>query len=159
MWVVALDPLRKSSKHRYMVTHQVDSNLPLTTKQKWRFCTWASYRNFVLMSTGGLNQRDVSPCSLDLSQNQNGVSSHFLEPRLQLKKFLLNWFPVRCLHPLPHTLDFAAPAEQHLSHHVHHLAGVAQLGPVTGAIRKWRPQIYRNFDPFPLVRICYWSAV
>ena len=51
----------------YRVTHHVDSNLPLTSKQKFRFGLARSglarpIRNFVLMSTGGLNQRDVSPC-------------------------------------------------------------------------------------------------
>ena len=53
----------------YRVTHQVEPNLPLTPKQKSRLGL-ASPRqarpkqNFVLMSTGGLAQPDVSPCML-----------------------------------------------------------------------------------------------
>ena len=48
----------------YSVTHHVVSNLPLTPKLRLRFSKWASYYNgtFVLMSTEGLKQRDVSPC-------------------------------------------------------------------------------------------------
>ena len=39
----------------------------MTPKQRLRFITWALYLNgtFVLMSTGGLNQRDVSLCILN----------------------------------------------------------------------------------------------
>ena len=53
----------------YRVTHLLDSNLPLTSKHKfriglaWPALTWPGQNGtFVLMSTGGLNQRDVSPC-------------------------------------------------------------------------------------------------
>ena len=49
----------------YRVTHQIGPNLPLTSKQSFRpgqawrpkSCT------FVIMSTGGLAQCDVSPCT------------------------------------------------------------------------------------------------
>ena len=40
------------------MTHHVGPNLLLTSKQKFHF----SMRLFVLVSTGGLDQRDVSPC-------------------------------------------------------------------------------------------------
>ena len=48
----------------YRVTIQVVSNLPLTSKLRLRFDTWASYQNgtFVLMSTVGLTQPEWSPC-------------------------------------------------------------------------------------------------
>ena len=48
------------------MTHHVGPNLPVTTQQRLRFSTWASYRNrtFVSMSMGGLDQCDVSPCIL-----------------------------------------------------------------------------------------------
>ena len=51
------------------MTHHVDLNLPLTLKQKFRLCLACPdlarpKRSFVLMSRGGLNQRDVSPCTL-----------------------------------------------------------------------------------------------
>ena len=50
----------------YRVAIPVDSNLLLTPEQRLRCSTWATYRNgtFVLMSTGGLNQSDWSPCTL-----------------------------------------------------------------------------------------------
>ena len=53
--------------HKYRVTHHVDSNLQLTSNQKFHFGLARSDRpgqngTFVLKSTGGLNQRDVSPC-------------------------------------------------------------------------------------------------
>ena len=41
----------------YRVTHHVVPNLPVTSKQKFRF----SMRPFVLVSTGYLDKRDVSP--------------------------------------------------------------------------------------------------
>ena len=46
------------------VTHHVDSNLPLTSKQKFCLSIRPMFlnANFVLVSKGGLNQRDVSPC-------------------------------------------------------------------------------------------------
>ena len=52
----------------YRVTHLVDSNLMLTSKEKFHFGLARSgqagqYGTFVLMSMGGLNQQDVSPCT------------------------------------------------------------------------------------------------
>ena len=45
----------------YRVTHHIDSNLPLTSKQKVHFGLTRS-GTFALMSTRGLNQRNVPPC-------------------------------------------------------------------------------------------------
>ena len=49
----------------FRVTHQADSNLPSTSTQKFRFSMRRMYQDatFVLVSTGGLCQRDVSPCT------------------------------------------------------------------------------------------------
>ena len=49
----------------YRVTIQVVQSLPLTSKQKFRFIEWASYKTetFVLMSTEGFAQPDWSPCT------------------------------------------------------------------------------------------------
>ena len=41
--------------------------------------------------------------SLDMSQNQNGISSRFFKPKFKPKLFLLNW------HPDPEVPD--APAQ------------------------------------------------
>ena len=48
----------------YRATHDIVSNLPLTSKQKFRFdLAWPGQNGtFVLRSTGGLIQHDVSPC-------------------------------------------------------------------------------------------------
>ena len=51
----------------YRVTHHVGQNLPLTSKQKFRFgLVWPGLtrpkQNFFWMSTGGFGQRDGSPC-------------------------------------------------------------------------------------------------
>ena len=60
--------LRTMSGPKYMVTHQVVTNLPLTSKQKFPFglvCPSLARpkQNFVSMSMGGSPQPDVSPCS------------------------------------------------------------------------------------------------
>ena len=51
---------KNNSALNYRVTHHVYSSLPLTSKHKFRF----GLTRAGLKSTGGLNQRDVSPCSL-----------------------------------------------------------------------------------------------
>ena len=49
----------------YRVTHHVRQNLPLISKQKFRFgLAWPGQSGtLVIMSTGGFDERDVSPCT------------------------------------------------------------------------------------------------
>ena len=83
-WIVEIHGHWLFSKvSKYRVIHHVDSNLPLTTKEKFCFdlacpdLTWPGQnRTFVLTSMGGLNQRDVSPCTLTRK-------SSYTHPRLQ----------------------------------------------------------------------------
>ena len=53
-------------RYIYRVTHHVGPNLQLKPKQKFRFNMRPMYYNttYVLVSTGGLDQRDVSPCTV-----------------------------------------------------------------------------------------------
>ena len=72
----------------YRVTHHVDSNLLLTSNKSYALAWLGQTRpghneTFVLMSTGGLNQQDVSPwpckkfqtlfwCQREVGNNANG---------------------------------------------------------------------------------------
>ena len=65
-WRGGYRPVAVDENHctHYTVTHLVEPSLPLTSKQKFHFGLSRSGQNerFVLMSTGGLAQPDVSPC-------------------------------------------------------------------------------------------------
>ena len=68
----------------YRVTHLVVQNLPLTSKQKFHFgLAWPGHarpgqnRTYVLKSTGGFAQRDVSPCTV--SETQLYVTAELLD--------------------------------------------------------------------------------
>ena len=63
----------------YRVTHLVNSNLLLTPEPKFRFGLARSgqarpgqYGTCLLMSTGGLNQGDVSPCTTFVFMSAGG---------------------------------------------------------------------------------------
>ena len=74
----------------YTVTIQIVSNLPLTSKQKFRFSMRPMYQNttFVLISMGGLNQRDVSPCGDMAKWNRSRLHESTSARFLLISKFL-----------------------------------------------------------------------
>ena len=79
----------KLLSHAYRVTIYVVPNLLLTPKQRLFFSTWAPYliKTFVLMSTGGCEQREWSPCTSSILRTREvefwrGKDKRFLCPRL-----------------------------------------------------------------------------
>ena len=78
----------------YRVTHQVVSNLLLTSKQKLHFSIRSMYWNatFVLMSTGGLEQPDGSPCIVNgRKSGQSSVNHGSWLDQWIFDKSHLNW--------------------------------------------------------------------
>ena len=96
---------------QYRVTHQVVTNLPLTSKQSslfaWPGLAWPGQNGtFVLKSTGGSSQPDVSPCTKVESaksiddcpyQDRGGFISAW-----EVKEFMAKLFPGKHMFVILH---------------------------------------------------------
>ena len=91
----------------YRVTIHLGTNLPLTSKHKFRFSMRLMY--FVLVSTGGLDQRDVSPCRGCWVRDKEGRKKGWpllisregrAEDKKTAEKELHEWVRTRTLHKL-----------------------------------------------------------